>query len=195
MKTELLTQLDGMAKGSTIGQDKPVFFLAATNLPWELDVALLRRLEKRVRQRGSIRLMVEYSQNLLCKLFSFKVYTPLPNEEARETILKKCLPLDVEDSFGNKLVSAGIDYRLLAQKTLGYSGSDLKVVCKEALMIPLRKIFKELEKENLTDESPGIQREAVSTEHVGIAIETTKPSTSSDFESRYAEWDKSFASV
>lgn len=44
MKTELLTQLDGMKS-----QDgKIVFFLAATNMPWELDMAVLRRLEKRV---------------------------------------------------------------------------------------------------------------------------------------------------
>ena len=43
MKTELLIQLDGLLKGS--GR---VFLLAASNLPWELDMALLRRLEKRI---------------------------------------------------------------------------------------------------------------------------------------------------
>ena len=35
--------MDGLAKT----QDH-VFILAASNLPWELDVAMLRRLEKRV---------------------------------------------------------------------------------------------------------------------------------------------------
>ena len=43
MKTELLIQMDGLARG-----DAGVFVLAATNLPWELDLAMLRRLEKRV---------------------------------------------------------------------------------------------------------------------------------------------------
>ena len=40
-----------------------VFVLAASNLPWELDMALLRRLEK-------------------------KVFVPLPDVKARESMLK-----------------------------------------------------------------------------------------------------------
>lgn len=46
MKTELLVQLDGLLKS-----DSKVFLLAASNLPWDLDAALLRRLEKRVSSR------------------------------------------------------------------------------------------------------------------------------------------------
>lgn len=36
-------QMDGLTKTNEL-----VFVLAATNLPWELDAAMLRRLEKRV---------------------------------------------------------------------------------------------------------------------------------------------------
>lgn len=43
MKTELLIQLDGLVKNK-----EKIFLLAASNLPWDLDMALLRRLEKRV---------------------------------------------------------------------------------------------------------------------------------------------------
>ena len=44
MKTELLIQLDGLIRS----KNDRVFLLAASNLPWELDMALLRRLEKRI---------------------------------------------------------------------------------------------------------------------------------------------------
>jgi len=43
MKTDLSIQMDGLATGS-----EHVFILAASNLPWDLDVALLRQLEKRM---------------------------------------------------------------------------------------------------------------------------------------------------
>ncbi|KAF1777365.1 Katanin p60 ATPase-containing subunit A-like 2 [Phytophthora cactorum] len=43
MKTELLIQMDGLTKTGDV-----VFVLAASNLPWDLDAAMLRRLEKRV---------------------------------------------------------------------------------------------------------------------------------------------------
>lgn len=43
MKTELLIQMDGLIKNK-----ERIFLLAASNLPWDLDMAMLRRLEKRV---------------------------------------------------------------------------------------------------------------------------------------------------
>jgi katanin p60 ATPase-containing subunit A1 len=43
MKTELLIQMDGVT-----AVNSSVFVMAASNLPWDLDVALLRRLEKRL---------------------------------------------------------------------------------------------------------------------------------------------------
>jgi len=62
MKTELLVQMDGL-----LSCDTQVFLLAATNLPWELDMALLRRLEKRV-------------------------HVPLPAAKGRATIIESVLP-------------------------------------------------------------------------------------------------------
>ena len=55
MKTELLIQMDGVkscsgssASSSGPSPDQQVFVMAASNLPWDLDIAVLRRLEKRV---------------------------------------------------------------------------------------------------------------------------------------------------
>mmetsp|Transcript_16770 Transcript_16770/g.38249 ORF Transcript_16770/g.38249 Transcript_16770/m.38249 type:complete len:509 (-) Transcript_16770:5-1531(-) len=61
MKTELLIQMDGVMSSSDL-----VFLLCASNLPWDLDSALLRRLEKRI-------------------------FVPLPSEEARKNIIQKHL--------------------------------------------------------------------------------------------------------
>ena len=58
IKTEMLVQMDGVSsiqkqveEGEEIdddGRPKTVIVIAATNLPWELDEALRRRLEKRI---------------------------------------------------------------------------------------------------------------------------------------------------
>lgn len=66
--TELLVQIDGVSTTSSKQQQqqqpqKTVIVLAATNLPWELDEALRRRLEKRI-------------------------YIPLPSAEGRVALFK-----------------------------------------------------------------------------------------------------------
>lgn len=78
MKTELLIQMDGVKSSSTStmnasqasggpgGLENQVFVMAASNLPWDLDVAVLRRLEKRV-------------------------MVPLPSVGAREAMFRKHL--------------------------------------------------------------------------------------------------------
>lgn len=117
MKTELLVQMDGLAKS-----DDLVFLLAASNIPWELDHAMLRRLEKRI-------------------------LVDLPTPEARKRMFTHHLPPSVIKENGLTL-SSELDYDRLAEATDGYSGSDIKLVCKEAAMKTVRKVFAVLE--NLT---------------------------------------------
>ena len=71
MKAELLTQLEGIDGAS---DKNNVFVLAATNFPWDLDEALLRRFQKRI-------------------------YIPLPDIEGRLAILKMNIKDNVDESF------------------------------------------------------------------------------------------------
>jgi len=57
VRGEMLVQMDGVTEASSAGanqqqsteeQKKRVIVIAATNRPWDLDEALIRRLEKRI---------------------------------------------------------------------------------------------------------------------------------------------------
>mmetsp|Transcript_25131 Transcript_25131/g.59727 ORF Transcript_25131/g.59727 Transcript_25131/m.59727 type:complete len:452 (+) Transcript_25131:191-1546(+) len=101
VKTEFLVQMDGVGHDS--GQ---VLVLGATNIPWDLDAAIRRRFEKRV-------------------------YIPLPEAEARTTMVKLHLgdtPNDLDEE----------DFTKIGELTDGASGSDIKILVKEALMQPLK---------------------------------------------------------
>ena len=76
-------------------------------MPWELDIALLRRLEKRI-------------------------LVPLPSKEARQGMVLNLIP----EKMGETL-----NYEVFAELLEGYSGSDIRLVCKEAAMKPLRRLM------------------------------------------------------
>ena len=106
MKTELLVQLDGLAKS-----DDLVFLLAASNLPWyrflfiliiiivndfvcrELDHAMLRRLEKRV-------------------------LVDLPSKEARQAMFQQFLPPTVIRESNGLVLFSDLDYVRLSNVCL-----------------------------------------------------------------------------
>ena len=72
IKSELLTRLEGIDGASD--SKSSVFVLAATNFPWDLDEALIRRFQKRI-------------------------YIPLPDAAGRLSILKMNINDYVDDSF------------------------------------------------------------------------------------------------
>ncbi|PAA52974.1 hypothetical protein BOX15_Mlig020428g1 [Macrostomum lignano] len=162
MKTELLVQMDGLAK-----TDELVFLLAASNIPWELDHAMLRRLEKRI-------------------------LVDLPNYEARKKMIAQHLPPSSKPDGGLEL-RCNIDYDRVAALTEGYSGSDITLLCKEAAMRVVRKIFDALE--NHTEGSDlHVKLEPLTTEDVEIALQTTKPSAK-NLVGKYKAWQKDYESV
>nr|CAB3478341.1 unnamed protein product [Digitaria exilis] len=139
LKTELLIQMDGLTKTNDL-----VFVLAATNLPWELDAAMLRRLEKRI-------------------------LVPLPEAEARQAMFEELLP-----ATSSKLE---VPYNVLVEKTEGYSGSDIRLVCKEAAMQPLRRLMTVLEASNeLVPEEELPEVGPLKPEDIELALRNTRPS-------------------
>ncbi|XP_060863744.1 katanin p60 ATPase-containing subunit A1-like isoform X3 [Metopolophium dirhodum] len=63
--------------------------------------------------------------------FEKRIYLPLPNDESRITLLKLCLEgVNLDDSF---------DYRFVANKLRGYTGSDIANVCRDAAMMGMRR--------------------------------------------------------
>mmetsp|Transcript_32095 Transcript_32095/g.73368 ORF Transcript_32095/g.73368 Transcript_32095/m.73368 type:complete len:569 (-) Transcript_32095:62-1768(-) len=180
MKTELLIQMDGLLRDT---RDQ-VFLLAASNLPWDLDSAMLRRLEKRI-------------------------LVALPTAEARESMLQTYLPPQLSEA---------LDYKRLAGHTEDWSGSDLRLLCKEAAMHPLRRLMAEIESaeskeaeaaqrtnsrqraaEKATAPSRGrhienLKMSPVNAEDVARALQTVHRAPAAHT-ARYAEWQEQFGAA
>lgn len=172
LKTELLVQMDGLTKSNEL-----VFVLAATNLPWQLDSAMLRRLEKRI-------------------------LVPLPDPEARRAIFEELLLPQL-----NGAVELPLD--AMVKGTEGYSGSDIRIVCKEAAMRPLRRIMAILEKreqqethhsqeEDKEQQQQGDNLELppigpITFDDIMVALNTTRPSAHLQV-ARYTQFDIDYGS-
>ncbi|KAI5822364.1 hypothetical protein K523DRAFT_422079 [Schizophyllum commune Tattone D] len=72
--------------------------------------------------------------NAIKRRFEKRIYIPLPGAEARRQMFQ----LNV-GTTPCQLTAA--HYKLLADKTDGYSGSDISIVVRDALMQPVRKVI------------------------------------------------------
>jgi ATPase family AAA domain-containing protein 1 len=123
MKTKFMEMWDGLttaaaAKGAHSGGGSNgsngngedwVLVIGATNKPWALDPAVLRRMPR-------------------------QLYIGLPDASARAAILRVLLRRERAD------VDAGVEsLGEVAQRTEGYSGSDLKELVRAAALVPIRE--------------------------------------------------------
>ncbi|ESL07120.1 katanin-like protein [Trypanosoma rangeli SC58] len=175
IKTEFLVQLDGVA---TDRGDR-VLLIGATNRPDELDEAARRRMEKRL-------------------------YIPLPDGPARIELVRRLLyTMELQQQLqlhsaekGNteknaRCVVHALDEKDIAEvsaSTAGYSGADLKQVCREAAMGPLREVTMRLTDVSLSELRP-IQRE-----DFVQALRRIRPSVGASEVRRYVEWNTQFGS-
>ncbi|GER26842.1 P-loop containing nucleoside triphosphatehydrolases superfamily protein, partial [Striga asiatica] len=112
IKNEFMTHWDGLL--SKPGER--ILVLAATNRPFDLDEAIIRRFERR-------------------QFVGIEIMVGLPSVENREKILRTLL--------SKEKVEEGLDFTELARMTEGYSGSDLKNLCITAAYRPVRELIKQ----------------------------------------------------
>lgn len=126
LKAEFMQLWDGL---TTDDRHNQVVVLGATNRPYDVDPAILRRMPR-----------------------PFEV--GLPDMEERTEILTKVLKtVKVERDF---------EYDQVARVTNGYSGSDLKELCRAAMMNPVRERVREAAKgrhfgSNVTGAGPSLR--------------------------------------
>ncbi|KAL1457796.1 hypothetical protein WDU94_007990 [Cyamophila willieti] len=164
LKSELLMQLDGLNTS-----DDRVFLLATTNVPWDLDTALLRRFEKRI-------------------------LVDIPDTTARVAMLQYYLPPVVLES--PRLVTE-LDYNILAKGMEGYSGSDIKTVCKEVAMQRVRETFDTLERMSSATHHAQIKShiklKRITTQQVLSTLQGTKPCA--NYKQYYDKWQTEFGAT
>ena len=161
-KAELLTQMDGLASTADgDGGEKVVMVLAATNYPWLIDEAFRRRFEKRI-------------------------YIPLPDREARKSLLKinlKSLTLDGETDLDS-----------VADELKSYSGADITNLCRDAAMMSMRKAIKDKPLEELKQLKREDVDKPVTREDFETALLRNKKTTSDVECTKYEKWMQQYGS-
>ncbi|XP_046398751.1 vacuolar protein sorting-associated protein 4-like isoform X2 [Ischnura elegans] len=109
MKTELLRQLEECGDDSCSNN---AILLGATNCPWDLDAAFLRRFQRRI-------------------------YIPLPDRNARRRIIELHSMVGEEMNHAPFTES---EWDKLLDATDGYSGSDLANLTMSALLEPIKDL-------------------------------------------------------
>ncbi|CAN0359965.1 unnamed protein product, partial [Ectocarpus fasciculatus] len=185
MKTELLMQMDGLRSRDN---DQQVFVMAASNLPWDLDVAVLRRLEKRV-------------------------LVGLPEVVARELMLRLNLKGRVDDGsidFGQISRKtegySGADIELLCREAAMRPVRRLMAKLSEISLPPPQQAQSGKQRTTASSNSrvvitePAVNVESllrsdpVSTNDVEQALLTTKRSSDGSM-GRYTSWQSEYGSV
>lgn len=113
--------------------------------------------------------------------FVKRLYIPLPVESDRATLLRVLL-----EKNNHRLTEA--DVSKLAKETEGYSGADLKALCADAAMGPIRMLGSKALEVEAADVPP------ISYKHCRQSLRSMKPSVASSDLVQYEEWDKIYGS-
>ena len=170
LKTEFLIQVDGVKSklSENSGPQPSVMVIGATNRPFDLDDAVLRRFAK-------------------------KIFVPLPVRETRLKIMKDLFlkePAKTQQKGAVKISLSDREWNQLADKTEGYSSSDLSNLCKEIALVPIREL--DISQALRIGESD--LREIVY-DDAKKCLQLIKPSSSQGLLQKLEEWNADYGST
>ncbi|KAG1707286.1 hypothetical protein DVH05_026480 [Phytophthora capsici] len=172
VKTELLVQINGVSSGDPADPGNRVMVLAATNLPWELDEAMRRRLNKRV-------------------------YIPLPEADGRLQLFKMNLEkVDVASDVNfDKLVGATEGYS--GDDICGLCDTAKMMPVKRLYTPEVLKELQRKQQEGATDEELQAHEKSalkVTWTDFQTALENVSKSVGKDQLERFVKWEEEFGS-
>jgi katanin p60 ATPase-containing subunit A1 len=161
LKTTFLSEMDGLSSSA----ESRIVVIGTTNCPWDLDVALRRRLEKRIHVR-------------------------LPNADARKSAVSMFLSsLKLDADLLDKLSCS------VADASSNFSFADLHSLCKEASMAPMRRALDQHSPAELQEmQRRGELVLDVSEADVAQALSKVKPTIDAEALARFDSWAGEFGS-
>jgi katanin p60 ATPase-containing subunit A1 len=117
-----------------------------------------------------------------------RIFIPMPDHEARQALLDIYLK--------HITLSENVDIKRLCDMTEGYSGADMHVVCREAAMMPMRKLLQVVDPSQIQvlRSNGQLSVQAVEMEDFVQAVANTKTSVGADTIGKYATWMATYGS-
>lgn len=112
--------------------------------------------------------------------FVKRLYIPLPDQSAREVLLRNALKK-------NDHLLTDIEFAMLSRDTEGYSGADLKNLCTDAAMWPIRSLR---ERDRLTIHAKDLP--PITYEHFCRSLKGSVPTVAQADLEDYIEWNNTY---
>lgn len=126
--------------------------------------------------------------------FTKRIFIPLPDADTREALFRKTLKI--------VQVESDVDFKSLADRTVGYNCSDVVQIAKDAIVGPLREISARMKAEGVPvtsmiewTTSHGVKPNAVGARHLEDALRRIKSAVPKDAEAKMREWEAEAGSM
>jgi katanin p60 ATPase-containing subunit A1 len=168
LKTEIFSQMDGISSGDSGKHDG---LLSANGVMVLATTNCPWDLDEAMRRR-----------------LEKRIFIPMPDHAARRELLRIYLK--------SITLSDNVNMERLCDLTEGYSGADVHIVCREAAMMPMRKLLQVVDSSQIQAlrKSGQLKVQAVDMADFEQAISNTKPSVGPDTIGKYATWMSTYGS-